>query len=98
MTAILRWEEPPPSGRGGAPQRGYQRLAGWADVLEEVRRGDGRWACIYDGHDQSLAWALATQIRAATALFSPGFEAASRRIGPRVFRTYARYLAPEEPT
>lgn len=87
---VIRWEEPPPSARGGAGREPSRRFVAIADQL---RANPGRWALIQETEQHGKS-GLATHIRlGAIVAFAPcgDFDAVTRRVGD-VTRVYARYL------
>lgn len=79
----LKWEEPPPDGRG---RSGEESQA----IADELRRRPGRWAVVKEYDSVPSAGAYAGQIRnGVTRAWQPegAFEAVSRK-----GKVYARYI------
>jgi hypothetical protein len=77
MTAVLRWEKPPATGRYPLG-RGKSR---WAKVADDLRTRPGEWALIAEGPVAENS-GLATQIRMGQMVcFSPAgdFDAETQR-------------------
>lgn len=93
MTAVIRWEDPPPTnarwtGGSSGPRSKYAPLA------EQLRAHPGRWALVREVDRQSDAAGFASLIRfGRTICFEPrgDFDACTRAVDGR-FRVYARYL------
>lgn len=92
MSAVFRWEDPPPAlaGRTAQPRRSEH----WRDVAAKLREHPGRWAVVVEDEFFGYAAGLASQVKAGKlAAFRPGgsFEAQTRTVG-KSYRLYARYV------
>lgn len=99
MTGVIRWEEPPSTGRGTAEAKAEQ----WRPMAEQLRAEPGKWALVDEGnvHGQT---ALVGYIRTGRGPFAPAksFEAKQRTdpeplrsLAPRTGKVYARYVGGE---
>lgn len=89
---VLRWEDPPPSGKlGGSHLK--RRPSRWRVVAEELRLKPGAWGVVYES-DHGAASGLATEIRLGChPIWQPTgtFEAVTRKLDGRT-AVYARYI------
>lgn len=86
MTAIVRWENPPPP----HPRGGMRETTGkWRAIDNELRSAPGRWALVVVCPSDNTAASIAHHIRMGTVrpLARGDFEAVARRD-----HVYARYL------
>lgn len=96
MTAVIRWEKPPPSRRLGGYPVG-QGKSRWAAVAEELRAHPGEWALIAES-PLGVNGGLATQIRMGHMVcWSPAgdFDAETRR-ADGVRKVWACYVGDAE--
>lgn len=97
MTAVVRWEAPPPtrSRNGGRPVDTYS--SGYQAIADELRTRPGEWAVVQEFEGRRNV-GLATKIRLGSMLcFTPAgdFDAVTRH-GDGIVRVYARYLGDGE--
>lgn len=91
MTAVIRWEEPPPA--RGNPRPIGRAGSKYDPVAVELMARPGESAVLYEGRSRGSADTLATRIRRGEiSCFPQGeFEAAVRTVGGQ-YLTYARYV------
>lgn len=88
MSAVLRWEEPPPARTG--QRLGRDRIP-WAVIAQELKDQPGKWAVVHEGDpDPKLAARIE---KGLSPWFRPAgaFEATQRSRGGQV-TVYARYV------
>ena len=92
MSAIIRWEDPPPVVRGGGARNDTHD---WKAILDELRARPNVWAHVANYETTLVAANVAYQLRIASARHSfgdaIGFRATSRTVKGQ-HRVYACYV------
>lgn len=87
---VIRWEDPPPDGRGGGPSDQWQAVA------DQLRANPNQWAVILEASSGTCGgWVY--RIRQGKSAFRPvgDYEAVTRKDGNRNI-LYARYVGGEQ--
>lgn len=92
MSGVLRWEKPPPGGRG--PAKGPRRTAHWHACAEQLRDRPRSWGVLIENEDYLSVGGMATQIaHGRLAAFRPAGSFEARTLStPAGFAIYARYV------
>lgn len=87
MSAVIRWEEPPPAHRGRKRQTSKYQAA-----VDALRSRPKEWALILENQPHTRAQGLASRITSGGRPFDPKGAFEVRRVGSNPMSIYARYV------
>lgn len=91
MSAVIRWEEPPPDHGNKRPSKPLK----YQEAADAMRARPGDWALIAEGKCQGTAGGLAWRVRNGLGPFAPPRAFEAKCVGPTggvSSKVYARYL------